>query len=304
MTLTEMRYITAVARHRHFGRAAEACHISQPTLSVAIKKVEGQLGFPLFERNATEVRITPAAHPIIEQIGKVLEETVKLNELANVGKDPLVGALRLGVIYTIAPYLLPKFIPALNKRAPDMPLFIKEDFTANLIPALKQGDLDVVILALPVSEPGLVSQGLYDEDFRLVMPANHAWAGQPSIAPDRLQPQDLLLLGQGNCFRDQVLEACPRLAAQEGLTGAIEGSSLETLRHMVASGAGMAVMPSTAADPLVGKESLVKVLPFSDPVPKRRVGLLWRVTYPRPQAIDAVKAAVLACEFSGVNRLK
>lgn len=301
MTLTEMRYLLAVAKHRHFGKAAESCHVSQPTLSVAIKKVEGQLGFPLFERNATEVRVTPAAQPILEQVSKVLAEAVKLEELATVGKNPLVGSLRLGVIYTIAPYLLPQFIPALHARAPQMPLFIKEDFTANLIPALKAGELDVVILALPVSEPGLVSQGLYDEDFRLVVPAGHPW--ESPVDPDRLEADELLLLGHGNCFRDQVLEACPRLGVPDTLTGSLEGSSLETLRYMVASGAGMAVMPSTAADPLVGKENLVRVLSFAEPAPKRRVGLLWRVTFPRPQAIDAVRDAVLACEFTGVKPL-
>ncbi|MEY4592686.1 MAG: hypothetical protein RIR18_1581 [Pseudomonadota bacterium] len=301
MTLTEMRYIVAVAKYRHFGKAAEACHVSQPTLSVAIKKVEGLLGFPLFERNANDIRLTPSAEPIIAQIERVLEENVKLAELTSVGKDPLVGTLRLGVIYTIAPYLLPQFIPALHALAPAMPLFIKEDFTHNLIPALKQGELDVVILALPVNESGLVSQGLYDEDFRLVIPASHPWATLPSVASDQLHHEDLLLLGQGNCFRDQVLEACPSLNIPDGLQMAIEGSSLETLRHMVASGAGMAVMPSTAADPLVGKEDLIKVLPFDQPSPHRRVGLLWRVTYPRPQAIDCVKNAVLACRFSGTQ---
>lgn len=303
MTLTEMRYILAVAQYRHFGKAAEACHVSQPTLSVAIKKVEGQLGFPLFERHAVEIRITPGAEPILSQIQRVLEENVKLGELTSLGKDPLVGSLRLGVIYTIAPYLLPQFIPALHKQAPAMPLFIKEDFTHNLIPALKQGDLDVVILALPVTESGLVSQPLYDEDFRLVVPAGHAWAALSCVASENLHPEELLLLGQGNCFRDQVLEACPSLQAAEGLSAAIEGSSLETIRYMVASGAGMAVMPSTAADPLVAKEPLVRVLPFSEPVPRRCVGMLWRVTFPRPQAIDAVRAAVLSCEFSGTRRI-
>jgi LysR family transcriptional regulator, hydrogen peroxide-inducible genes activator len=303
VTLTEMRYVVALAQHKHFGKAAEACHVSQPTLSVAIKKVEGQLGFPLFERNASDIRITPEADPIIAQIKRVLEEDVKLSELTSVGRDPLVGTLRLGVIYTIAPYLLPQFIPALHARAPAMPLFIREDFTHNLIPALKQGELDVVILALPINEPGLVSQGVYDEDFRLIIPATHPWAECKSIQAERVHQEDLLLLGQGNCFRDQVLEACPSRSSSENLSTTMEGGSLETLRHMVASGAGMAVMPSTAADPLIGKESLIKVLPFDHPSPCRRVGLLWRVTYPRHQAIDCVKSAILACSFSGTNRI-
>lgn len=305
MTLTEMRYLVALARECHFGRAAESCHVSQPTLSVAIKKVEGQLGGALFERNAAEVRITPLGERIVAQAWRVLEEAVKLEEIADEGRDPLSGPLRLGVIYTIAPYLLPQLIPALHREAPAMPLFLKEDFTAKLIPALKAGELDVIVIALPFSEPGLVAQAVYDEPFRVVIPAGHAWVGRPAIDPEELDGQDLLLLGQGNCFRDQVLESCPRLTAPEGRAHSLEGSSLETIRYMVASGAGVAVMPSAAADPLIEREPLVRVLPFKESPkgnpPARRVGLVWRVTFPRPQAIDAVRAAVLACQLPGAT---
>lgn len=303
MTLTEMRYLVALARERHFGRAAESCHVSQPTLSVAIKKVEGQLGVPLFERNAAEVRVTAVGERIVAQAQRVLEEAVKLGEIADEGRDPLSGPLRLGVIYTIAPYLLPPFIPALHRQAPAMPLFLKEDFTANLIPALKAGDLDVIVIALPFQEPGLVSRAVYDEPFRVVVPAGHAWALRDHIHPEELDGQDLLLLGQGNCFRDQVLEACPRLPAPEALAHSLEGSSLETIRHMVASGAGVAVMPSSAADLLDG-QGLVRVLPFAGAAPARRVGLVWRVTFPRPQAIDAVSAAIRACALPGTTLVK
>lgn len=303
MTLTEMRYLVALARERHFGRAAESCHVSQPTLSVAIKKVEGQLGVPLFERNAAEVRVTAVGERIVAQALRVLEEAVKLGEIADEGRDPLSGPLRLGVIYTIAPYLLPQFIPALHRQAPAMPLFLKEDFTANLIPALKAGDLDVIVIALPFQEPGLVSRAVYDEPFRVVVPAGHAWALRDHIHPEELDGQDLLLLGQGNCFRDQVLEACPRLSAPEAIAHSLEGSSLETIRHMVASGAGVAVMPSSAADPLDG-QGLVRVLPFAGAAPARRVGLVWRVTFPRPQAIDAVSAAIRACALPGTTLVK
>lgn len=300
-----MRYLIALARERHFGRAADTCHVSQPTLSVAIKKVEGQLGAALFERNATEVRITPLGERIVAQARKVLEEAVKLEEIADEGKDPLAGPLRLGVIYTIAPYLLPQLIPALHREAPAMPLFLKEDFTGNLIPALKGGELDVIVIALPLSEPGLVARAVYDEPFRVVVPAGHAWVGKDAIDPEELDGQDLLLLGQGNCFRDQVLESCPRLSSPEGLQNSLEGSSLETIRYMVASGAGVAVMPSTAADPLVEREPMVRVLPFTanakGEMPARRVGLVWRVTFPRPQAIDAVRAAVLSCPLPGAS---
>lgn len=304
MTLTEMRYIVALARERHFGRAADACHVSQPTLSVALKKVEGQLGGALFERSAAEVRVTPLGERVVAQARRVLEESVKLEEIAKEGRDPLSGPLRVGVIYTIAPYLLPPLVPALHKVAPAMPLFLKEDFTGNLIPALKAGELDVIIVALPVDEPGLVARAVYDEPFRVVVPAGHPWVGQEAIAAERLDGQNLLLLGQGNCFRDQVLESCPRLAAPDALEHSLEGSSLETIRHMVASGAGVAVMPSTAADPLADKEPLVRVLHFAGSAPMRRVGLVWRVTFPRPQAIDAVRSAVLSCRLPGATAVR
>ncbi|WP_284446951.1 hydrogen peroxide-inducible genes activator [Fluviibacter phosphoraccumulans] len=313
MTLTEMRYITALDKTRHFGRAADACHVSQPTLSVAIKKVEQQIGAPLFERGASEIRTTPLGELIVTQIKRVLDETLRLDEIATQSRDPLKGPLRVGVIYTIAPYLLPALIPVLHKLAPDMPLFLREDFTANLIPMLKEGELDVLVLALPVDVPGIVAQRVYEEPFRVVVPAAHEWAGRKSVRNDELDGQQLLLLGSGNCFRDQVLEACPRLQRAEGLSGSIEGSSLETIRHMVASGAGIAVMPSSAADPLVDREPMVKVLPFAEAsghVAKpgesagvgRTVGLAWRTTFPRPKAVDAVRQAILSCQLPGVSK--
>lgn len=307
MTLTEMRYIVAIARERHFGRAAEACHVSQPTLSVAVKKVEERLGVALFERSAADVRLTDVGQRIVAQAQRVLDEAVVIDEIASSAQDPLKGALRLGVIYTIAPYLLPQLIPALHRRAPAMPLFLKEDFTANLLPALKRGELDVIVIALPLPpafvDAGLVSMAVYDEPFRVVMPAGHPWAGAGPVPAERLDGESLLLLGQGNCFRDQVLEACPRLSAPDALASSLEGSSLETIRLMVASGTGVAVMPSTAADPLIGREPLVAVESFVAPEPVRRVALVWRVTFPRPQALDAVKAAVSDCVLPGIQPL-
>lgn len=313
MTLTEMRYITALDKTRHFGRAADACHVSQPTLSVAIKKVEQQISAPLFERGASEIRTTPLGELIVTQIKRVLDETLRLDEIATQSRDPLKGPLRVGVIYTIAPYLLPALIPVLHKLAPDMPLFLREDFTANLIPMLKEGELDILVLALPVDVPGIVAQRVYEEPFRVVVPAAHEWAGRKSVRNDELDGQQLLLLGSGNCFRDQVLEACPRLQRAEGLSGSIEGSSLETIRHMVASGAGIAVMPSSAADPLVDREPMVKVLPFAEASGQvarpgesagvgRTVGLAWRTTFPRPKAVDAVRQAILSCQLPGVSK--
>jgi LysR family hydrogen peroxide-inducible transcriptional activator len=184
-----------------------------------------------------------------------------------------------------------------------MPLFLKEDFTANLIPALKAGELDVIVIALPFVEAGLVAQAVYEEPFRFVVPAGHAWAERHEIEATEMDGQNLLLLGQGNCFRDQVLESCPRLTAPDALEHALEGGSLETIRYMVASGAGVAVMPSSAADPLIEREKMVKVLSFAGPSPSRTVGLVWRVTFPRPQAIDAVRAALLTCSLPGTSAL-
>ena len=304
MTLTEMRYIVALARERHFGKAAEACHVSQPTLSVALKKVEGQLGAALFERTASDVRITALGERIVAQARRVLDEAVKLEEIAQSTGDPMSGQLRVGIIYTIAPYLLPQMIPALSREAPKMPLFLKEDFTGNLIPALKAGELDVIVIALPFAEPGLVAQPVYEEPFRVVVPADHPWAAREAVIGDELDGQNLLLLGQGNCFRDQVLESCPRLNEPDALEHSLEGSSLETIRYMVASGAGVAVMPSTAADPLIDRERMVRVLPFAGRQPKRTVGLVWRVTFPRPQAIDAVRAALLSCQLPGATPVR
>ncbi len=305
MTLTEMRYIVAVARELHFGRAAEACLVSQPTLSVAVKKAEARLGVVLFERSAADVRLTDVGERIVAQAQRVLDEAMLIDEIASSAQDPLKGPLRLGVIYTIAPYLLPRLIPALHQRAPAMPLFLKEDFTANLLPALKRGELDVIVIALPLppafADSGLVALPVYDEPFRVVTPAGHPWAGGGPVPADSLDGESLLLLGQGNCFRDQLLEACPRLAEPAGLAGSLEGSSLETIRLMVASGAGVAVMPSSAADPLVGREPLVAVEHFAAPEPLRRVALVWRVTFPRPQALDAVKAAVFDCDLPGTR---
>ena len=280
---------------------------------MAIKKVEQQIGAPLFERGASEIRTTPLGELIVTQIKRVLDETLRLDEIATQSRDPLKGPLRVGVIYTIAPYLLPALIPVLHKLAPDMPLFLREDFTANLIPMLKEGELDILVLALPVDVPGIVAQRVYEEPFRVVVPAAHEWAGRKSVRNDELDGQQLLLLGSGNCFRDQVLEACPRLQRAEGMSGSIEGSSLETIRHMVASGAGIAVMPSSAADPLVDREPMVKVLPFAEASGQvarpgesagvgRTVGLAWRTTFPRPKAVDAVRQAILSCQLPGVSK--
>lgn len=292
MTLTELRYIVTLARERHFGRAAEKCHVSQPTLSVALKKVESRFGITLFERTSADVRSTPIGEKIAAQAERVLQEAERLKDIARQGKDPLVGSLRVGVIYTIAPYLLPGLIPALHAHAPQMPLFISENFTVALTEQLRRGELDIIIIALPFKEPGIVVRPVYDEPFCVALPGSHPLASHKAISSARIAGENLLLLGKGNCFRDQVIEACPKLSEPGGVEGALEGSSLETVRHMVASGVGISVVPISAAESWPKNSNLLQVRRFSPPQPMRRVGLAWRVTFPRPQVIDVLRAAI------------
>ncbi len=301
MTLTELRYIVMLARERHFGRAAEKCHVSQPTLSVALKKVEERLGVTLFERTSSEVRLTPVGEQMASQAEKVLLEANRLKEIAGQGRNPLVGPLRVGVIYTIAPYLLPGLIPALHVRAPKMPLYIHENFTANLAEQLRRGDLDVIIVALPFSENGVVSRTVYEEPFCLAMPVGHPLGNCATISRDQVATENLLLLGKGNCFRDQVVEACPKLSQSGGMEGSLEGSSLETIRHMVASGAGISVVPVSAAASWPEGSGLLEIRRFSEPQPTRRAALAWRVTFPRPQVIDVLHAAISDSPPAGVT---
>ncbi len=301
MTLTDLRYLVALARERHFGRAAEKCHVSQPTLSVAVKKVEEELGVQLFERSASEVKITETGRRIVVQAEKVLMEATQIHEIAAAGKDPLAGPLRVGVIYTIGPYLLPRLIPRVHELAPRMPLIIHENYTARLVEVLKRGELDVIIISLPLEEAGIVAQPVYDEPFRVLMPAAHAWTQGTQVDAQQLAEDQLLLLGAGNCFRDQVLEVCPACRNLGGLQRTLEGSSLETIRHMVATGLGVTVLPSSAADELAVQNPLVAVRPFSDPQPSRRVALAWRVTYPRSGAIDVLRRAILDSALPGVK---
>jgi LysR family hydrogen peroxide-inducible transcriptional activator len=299
MTLTDLRYIVALARERHFGRAAEKCFVSQPTLSVAVKKLEDELGVILFERSPQEVRVTPIGEQIVAQAQRILGEAAQLAEIASAGKNPLAGPLRLGVIYTIGPWLLPKLVPLLHERAPEMPLLLEENYTHRLLEKLKSAELDVAILALPVDEPGLVAQPVYDEAFRALVPAHHPWTKLKTVDPEKLLEQPLLMLGRGNCFRDQVLDLCTR--AGEGGPQVLEGSSLETIRHMVASGVGITVMPATAVDGIDRNDPLLRVRSFVEPTPTRRVAIVWRASFPRHQAIDLLRQAMFDCKLPGTK---
>ena len=301
MTLTDLRYIVALARERHFGRAAEKCHVAQPTLSVSVKKLEDELGVALFERGVGDVRVTPIGEQIVAQAERVLAEAARVAELAAQGKNPLAGPLRLGVIYTIGPYLLPRLVPLLKERAPLMPLHITEDYTERLIARLKAGELDVLVLALPIEEPGLVVQPVYDEAFRALVPAEHPWAKQRSVEPSQLGDVPLLMLGAGNCFRDQVLDLCA--LAGHASPHVLESNSLETIRHMVASGVGVTVLPAASVDGIPKGDRLLRVKPFAGQTPTRCVGLVWRSSFPRHQAIDAIRAAMLDCRLPGTQKV-
>jgi len=306
MTLTELRYIAAVARERHFGRAAEACFVSQPTLSVAIRKLEEELGVVLFERGTGDVYPTPVGVRVVEQAQRVIEQAQSIREIAKAGKDPLSGPLKLGMIYTIAPYLLPQLVKILHKRVPQMPLILQENYTHVLRERLKQGELDAAILALPFEEPGFAIQAVYDEPFVVAAPRVHRWATRrKSVTPDELKRETLVLLGAGHCFRDHVIEVCPELgrfqAGADGMQQSFEGSSLETIRQMVASGIGVTVLPSSSVPAKTPRDSLLAYIPFARPVPERRVVLVYRKSFPRLQAIDALRRAVLACDLNGVT---
>jgi LysR family hydrogen peroxide-inducible transcriptional activator len=305
VTLTELRYVVAVARERHFGHAAEACFVSQPTLSVAVKKLEEELGVTLFERGPGEVTVTPTGQRIVEQAQRVLEEASRVKDLAAAGRDPIAGPLRLGAIYTIGPYLLPKLIPILRRTVPAMQLHIQENFTHRLAESLKSGEVDVILIALPFDEPGVETLAVYDEPFMVAIPKGHAWEGRKRITSEELTKESLLLLGEGHCFRDQVLEFCHTLRSRDrnSLARTVEGGSLETIRQMVAGGVGITVLPSTSVNSNSGPGDLIRILPFARPVPSRRVALAWRKSFPRPEAIEALRKAILACNLPQVEKL-
>ena len=316
MTLTELKYIVAVAREKHFGKAAEACFVSQPTLSVAVKKLEDELELKLFERSSGEVTVTPLGEEIVRQAQSVLEQAAEIKEIAKRGKDPLGGPLKLGVIYTIGPYLLPDLVRQNIALTPQMPLILQENFTVRLLEMLRTGEIDCAILAEPFPDTGLAIAPLYDEPFMAALPAGHALAAGDSVSSDQLKREHMLLLGTGLCFRDHVLQVCPEFARfssnTEGIRKSFEGSSLETIKHMVAAGMGVTLVPRLAVPPeaLAAAEpdapGVVRYLPIHDDggaPPTRRVVLAWRRSFTRYEAIAALRNAIYACELPGVQRL-
>jgi LysR family transcriptional regulator, hydrogen peroxide-inducible genes activator len=320
MTLTELKYIVAVAREKHFGKAAEACFVSQPTLSVAIKKLEDELEVKLFERSANEVTVTPLGEDIVRQAQSVLEQAANIKDIAKRGKDPLAGPLKLGIIYTIGPYLLPDLVRQAISKTPQMPLMLQENFTVKLLEMLRTGEIDCAIMAEPFPDTGLAMAQLYDEPFMAAVPTQHALAKQETVTAEELKRETMLLLGNGHCFRDHVLEVCPEFARfssdAEGIRKSFEGSSLETIKHMVAAGMGVTLVPrlSVPRDALASspkrrqdEDAYVKYLTITDanggPPPTRRVVLAWRRSFTRYEAIAALRNSIYACELPGVTRL-
>ena len=318
MTLTELKYIVAVAREKHFGKAAEACFVSQPTLSVAVKKLEEELEVKLFERGSGEIAVTPLGAEIIRQAQSVLEQAAEIREIAKRGKDPLGGPLTLGVIYTSGPYLLPELVRHNIERTPQMPLMLQENFTVRLLEMLRTGEIDCAILAEPFPDSGLAVAPLYDEPFMAALPAGHRLAQGDAVSSAQLRGEHMLLLGTGHCFRDHVLQVCPEFAgfasSGEGIRKSFEGSSLETIKHMVAAGMGVTLVPRLAvpAEALAAQAcetaapGVVRYLPVRDGAaapPTRRVVLAWRRSFTRYEAIAALRNAIYACALPGVTRL-
>lgn len=297
MTLSELRFIVAVGREKNFRKAADKCFVSQPALSLAVKKLEDELGIILFERSRTDVSITQAGQAIINQAIIVLDEAGKIKEMAQQGDGQLEKPFKLGLIYSIAPYLLPLIIPLLRNSAPDMPLEIEENITKNLEEKLKKGFIDAAIVALPFDIPGIEIENLYEEPFVTVVPVKHPWAQKKTIKADLLTSEKVLLLDNTHCYSNQVQEACPGLLK----TGEIQGgNSLETIRSMVASNLGISVLPKSATT-LRHVNPLVKVIQFDKPIPFRKVVLAYRKSSVKKQALEEVVKSIKKINTSTFN---
>ena len=299
MTLSELRFIVAVSREKNFRRAAEKSFVSQPALSLAVKKLEEELGVLLFERSHSQITVTPIGEQIVEQAIRTLEEAARIKEIARQGNDQLIGKIKLGVIYSAGPYLLPQIIPTLRVTAPEMPLDVEENLTATLEGQLRSGMLDAAIIALPFDVPGINVRPLYDESFVVAVPISHPWAGRESIHAEELSDEKVLLLNSGHCFSNQVLQACPSLS-QKGEV--LQGNSLETIRNMVASNLGITVLPQSAVEQRY-LNPLIKVIPFAEPIPTRRMAVAWRKSYGREKAVEALANAIRQIRSDGIRML-
>ena len=298
ITLTELRYVVAVADTGHFGRAAAECHVSQPTLSTQIKKLEDQLGVPLFERSSKRVRLTAAGERIVERSRARSSKRCGPSATWRAASDePLAGPFRLGVIPTLGPYFLPWLLQPLQAAFPRLRLVLQESITATLLDDLAGHRLDAALLALPVTAPGLTAEPLFDEPFFVLTPAAHPLAARKRVREADLAGQRVLLLTEGHCLRDQALEICGR--GRTPHDDAFRATSLETLRHMVAAGLGCTLLPALAV-PGLSQAKVTTALPFRAPVPVRRIGLVWRRSFPDAAAVQALGTFIRAHLPDGV----
>lgn len=274
VNLQELRYLVAVDDQRHFGRAAEACFVSQPTLSTQLRKLEGELGVELFERAPRRVIPTDIGRQIITHARTVLDEIAQIGAIARSASQPGAATLRIGVFPTLAPYLLPHVVPQLHERFPLVELLWVEEKTEQVIDELLAGRLDAGLLALPVNEAQFHQEDLFSEDFVLAVPADHELAGSESVAPAVLAGTDVLLLTDGHCLRDQALEVCAMAGAAE--RRGFRATSLETLRQMVAAGVGVTLLPKMSVSPPFPENAGVRTIPFDAPAPNRQVAMFWR----------------------------
>jgi LysR family transcriptional regulator, hydrogen peroxide-inducible genes activator len=292
MTLQELRYIVAVAEEASFTRAAERVYVSQPALSSAVQKLEDELGVAVFERRRGVVVVTEIGARLVAQARRALAEAAEVKRIAQTGRDPLAGTLRLGVIHTIGPYLLPRLWRSLAELAPALTPLVEESTTASIEAALREDRLDAAILALPTEASGVEVHALYDEPFAVLVPANHPWAALETLAPASLASEARVLrLGEVHCFSHQVAEVCPELAGRSGAAQA--GNSLETLRHMVRQGLGITVLPVSALAEAYRIPDTA-VVPFTAPAPSRRVALIARRAYARPAVVACLEEAIRA----------
>ena len=297
MTLTELRYIVILAEECHFGRTAERCHVSQPTLSIAVRKLEEELGVELFERTKTKVQPTVLGEKIVAQAKLLLANTTAIKSLAEAGKDQLNSPLALGTIFTMGPYLLPQLIPHLKKQAPNMSLFAQEDYTDNLRKKLRDGALDAILVSLPFSETDVVTQELFSEPLVVVMPQTHPLARKDEIAITDIARDDLLLMGEGHCLREQVLTLCPEWRVSGSDSQVVrqftEGNSLETVRYMVAAGLGVSILPRSAIENSASASLRLVARPLMGA--NRKLALAWRASFPRHKAIDVLRRSIQIC---------
>ena len=275
MNLRDLRYLVALADHRHFGRAAAACFVSQPTLSTQVRKLERELGVDLVERNPRHVVLTDAGQRVVARARVMLAEADKIKGIALQAQDPEAGSLRMGLFPTLAPYLLPHVLPALRTRFPKLELLLVEEKTEVVVQRLRDGQLDAGILALPIADANLRSAFLFEEDFVLAVPSSDPFATTDGpVDPSVLAGEQVLLLEEGHCLRDQALDVCSVAGAVER-TG-FRATSLETLRQMVASGVGFTLLPELSVEPPVPPSGDITLLRFADPVPHRRIAMFWR----------------------------